>query len=100
MDRPASPPKGDNMSFANTGIGVRLVLGFALVLVLLTAIVGLALNSLRQVEQGMNHIVNDNNAKVAAANRMASEIRDIAAYVSNIVLLADDGAVQDEQKKI
>jgi methyl-accepting chemotaxis protein len=88
------------MSFANTRIGVRLILGFALVLVLLAAIVGLALNSLRQVEQGMNHIVNDSNAKVAAASRMASEIRDIAGYVSNIVLLSDDGAVQDEQKKI
>jgi methyl-accepting chemotaxis protein len=88
------------MSFANTRIGVRLVLGFALVLVLLTAVVGLALNSLARVEQSMNDIVNDSNVKVAAANRMASGIRDVAAYASNIVLLADDAEVQDEHKKI
>jgi methyl-accepting chemotaxis protein len=81
-------------------IGVRLVLGFALVLVLLTAVVGLAVNSLGRVEQGLNDIVNDSNVKVAAANRMANEIRDIAAYASNIVLLADDAEVQNEHKKI
>jgi methyl-accepting chemotaxis protein len=88
------------MSFANLKIGVRLGLGFAAVLVLLVAVLGLGLGSMGRINDRMNDIVNDNNVKVAAANRAVSEIRDIASFASNIVLLSDDAAMEEEKKKM
>ncbi|TCS34361.1 methyl-accepting chemotaxis protein [Paucimonas lemoignei] len=88
------------MSFANMRIGFRLGLAFALVLGLLGTVLGLSLNSMGRIEHRLNDIVNDKNAKVAAASDMAFAIRDVATHASNIVLLNEDAAIDAEKKRM
>jgi methyl-accepting chemotaxis protein len=88
------------MSFLDLKIGARLGLGFAAVLILLAAVLGLGLSSMERIEGRLNDIVADKNVKVATANTMLDMIRDIAAYASNIVLLTDDALMQEEKKKM
>jgi methyl-accepting chemotaxis protein len=88
------------MSLANLKIGVRLGLGFATTLVLLIIVLGLGLNSMASIQQRLADIVNDKNVKVAAANVMSNEIRNISTHVSNIVLLTDETDMQNERTKM
>ncbi len=85
---------------SNLKIGTRLGLGFAAVLLLLAAVLGLGVSSLADIQARLNGIVTDNNVKVAAANRMLDAIRDISGYGSNLVLLEDPAAMQEEMKKV
>ncbi|RSZ47250.1 MULTISPECIES: methyl-accepting chemotaxis protein [unclassified Variovorax] len=87
-------------SFLNLKIGTRLGAGFAIVLLLLAGMAGLGLNAMTDIQSRLNGIVTGNNVKVAAVNRMADAIRDIAILDSNLILLTDDAAMREESKKI
>ncbi len=87
-------------SILNLRIGTRLGIGFAAVLLLLAGLVGLGLDSMADIQRRLNGIVTGNNAKVAAVNKMADAIRDIAILDSNLILLSDDAAMREEAKKI
>ncbi|REM28267.1 methyl-accepting chemotaxis protein, partial [Mycobacterium tuberculosis] len=71
-------------SFLNLKIGTRLGAGFAIVLLLLAGMAGLGLNAMTDIQSRLNGIVTGNNVKVAAVNRMADAIRDIAILDSNL----------------
>jgi methyl-accepting chemotaxis protein len=88
------------MSFANLKIGTRLGSGFFLVLVLLAAVLGLGLNSMGHINGRLEDIVTDKNAKVELANKMVDNIRDIAAQISNLVMLTDEAGMQAEKAKM
>jgi methyl-accepting chemotaxis protein len=87
-------------SLLNLKIGTRLGIGFAMVLLLLAGLVGLGLNAMGGIQARLDGIVNNNNVKVAAVNRMMDAIRDIAILDSNLILLSDDAAMREESKKI
>ncbi|WP_034301619.1 methyl-accepting chemotaxis protein [Herbaspirillum sp. RV1423] len=88
------------MSFQNLRIGARLGAGFAVVLVLLAAIVGLALNSMGGIQRQLNEIVEDHNAKSSLVNIMVDNFRDISVLVTNVVLLQDEAEMQAQMAKI
>ena len=84
----------------NLKIGVRLGLGFAAVLLLLTGVLGLGVHSMADIQSRLEGIVTGSNVKVAAANRMLDAIRDMAGYASNLVLLEDPAEMREEMKKV
>jgi len=88
------------MSFANLKIGARLGVGFCLMLVLLTAIAALGLTSMARMNSHMDQIVTNHNLKISAASEMGNNFRDILTMVSNIVLLEDPTAVQEQKNKL
>jgi len=88
------------MSFKNLRIGARLAAGFSLVLLLLAAIVFLALNSMRGIQMQLDEIVGNHNVKSSAVNIMVDNFRDISVMVTNIVLLQDQTAMQEQMNKI
>ncbi|RQO51355.1 methyl-accepting chemotaxis protein [Variovorax sp. KBW07] len=87
-------------TLSNLKIGTRLGMGFATVLLLLAALVGLGLNSMADIQARLNGIVTGNNVKVSAVNAMVDAIRDIAIFDSNLILLTEEAAMREEVKKI
>ncbi|MDW5443455.1 methyl-accepting chemotaxis protein [Polaromonas sp. SM01] len=88
------------MSFANLKIGTRLGLAFALILLILAAIVGLGLNSMSRIEARLNLIVDEYNVKSFAANEMVDNFRDIALIANTIVLLEDAAGMREQNDKL
>ncbi|MGJ7527682.1 methyl-accepting chemotaxis protein [Variovorax sp. GB1P17] len=87
-------------SLLNLKIGTRLGMGFAAVLLLLAAVVGLGLNSMADIQARLNGIVTSNNVKVSSVNTMVDAIRDIAIFDGNLILLTEEVAMREEVKKI
>ena len=88
------------MSFLNLKIGTRLAFGFLVVLLFLAAILGMGVLSLGQQQERMDQLVNDNNVKLAAANTMLDQIRDIYAAAAMVVLIPDEAGKQAQMKQV
>ncbi|MYN02439.1 HAMP domain-containing protein [Pseudoduganella sp. DS3] len=81
------------MSWKNLKIGVRLGIGFALVMVLMLVIAVASAWRMQQIQGNLDYVVNDNNVKIAAANRMADVVRDVAISVRDMIFLEQDGEI-------
>ncbi|WP_421953483.1 methyl-accepting chemotaxis protein [Polaromonas sp.] len=88
------------MSFANLKIGTRLGSAFALILVILAAVMGLGLSSMSHIEDRLNLIVDEYNVKSFAANEMVDNFRDISLIASTIVLLEDEAGMREQNDKL
>ncbi|EER58821.1 methyl-accepting chemotaxis sensory transducer, partial [Acidovorax delafieldii 2AN] len=88
------------MSFLNLKIGTRLALGFSVVLLFLAAILGMGVYSLGHLQSRMEEMVNSNNVKLAAANTMLDQIRDIYAIGAMVVLVPDEAGKQAQLKQV
>ncbi len=81
--------------FKNLKIGLRLALGFGVVLFLTVAILMLGLYKMGQIDDKLNRIVNVNDVKVENANTAAKAILNI----SNNLRMTDNKAAKIEQKR-
>ncbi|XLZ69775.1 methyl-accepting chemotaxis protein [Massilia sp. SR12] len=81
------------MSWKNLKIGVRLGIGFALLMALMLVIAVASAWRMQQIQGNLDFIVNDNNVKIAAANRMADVVRDVAISVRDMIFLEQDGEI-------
>jgi methyl-accepting chemotaxis protein len=88
------------MSLSNLKIGARLGAGFALVLMLLAAVVALSIVSMGRIDANMTKIVHDHDVKIFAAGTMGENFRDISLAVASIVLVTDPGDVKDQVTKL
>ncbi|MDL2357470.1 MAG: methyl-accepting chemotaxis protein [Pseudomonadota bacterium] len=88
------------MSFSNMKIGMRLGLGFALVLAMLAAVAGLGLVSMGRIDTRMDQIVDNHNVKIFSAGAMGENFRDISLAVASIVLVSDPGDVREQVGKL
>ena len=88
------------MSFLNLKIGTRLALGFSVVLLFLAAILGMGVLSLGNLQSRMDNLVNDSNVKLAAANTMLDQIRDIYAAAGMVVLVPEEAGKQAQMKQV
>jgi methyl-accepting chemotaxis protein len=88
------------MSFANLKIGTRLGTGFAAILIMMIAVLGVGLNSMANIQGRLDSIVNENNHKVELSRSMVDQFRDIATYITNIAYITDDAAMEEERKKM
>ena len=75
--------------FSNLKIGLRLSIGFGIVLVLLGVIAAGGAYQLAQLNASMDSVVNDKYRKAALASEISVAAMDNAVLVRNMVLVAD-----------
>ena len=88
------------MSLTQFKIGTRLGIGFAVVLGLLVAVLLVGLYSMGQLSARTHDIVTDKNAKMAAANTMSDNVRNITLAITSVVVAPTEALVQVELAKI
>ncbi|WP_371866433.1 methyl-accepting chemotaxis protein [Pseudoduganella dura] len=88
------------MNVANLSIGKRLAFGFAIVCVMLVAMVQLSNSMLARVNQGTHEIVNNRMPKIDATGRMQAEINDIAIALRNMMLSSDTADRQRQREEV
>ncbi|WPC67876.1 methyl-accepting chemotaxis protein [Rhodoferax ferrireducens] len=85
---------------ANMKIGMRLTLGFAMVLLLMAALAVVGIRGMSTVHDSLNDMVQDNMVKIQLNNDMADSIHIISRVIRTIVLLKDQSQIAQERKKI
>ncbi|MBH1982212.1 MAG: MCP four helix bundle domain-containing protein [Burkholderiales bacterium] len=88
------------MSLTQLKIGTRLGIGFAVVLGLLVAVLLVGLYSMGQLSARTHDIVADKNVKMAAANTMSDNVRNITLAITSVVVAPTEALVQTELAKI
>ena len=86
--------------FKNMRIGVRLSLGFSFIVLLLLAVAYLGWTRMGHMHDGMDLMVKDRYAKVVMANRVSSEIANIARDLRNAIITTDPATVKDSASRI
>jgi len=86
--------------FKNMKIGMRLGLGFGLVLVLLSVIAFVGVTRLAQLNEGIEKLANDRYPKTVLANNMKSLVNENARATRNIILLDEAAEMQKEKERI
>jgi len=81
-------------------VGVRLGGGFAIVLALLIAIAGLAVQSLSKSNDALLHIVGVNMKKIDLIGDMSTSVHVVARVTRTIALLSDDAEADTQHEKI
>jgi methyl-accepting chemotaxis protein len=84
----------------NLKIGIRLGLGFAVVLSLMAALIFTGIDSMASIQSRMDEIVTVNNAKTKLVSDMSESVHIVSRVVRSIVLLSDPAAMEVEHKKI
>ena len=75
--------------FKNLKIGVRLGLGFGLVVLLLAAISAISLMRMAEMTSGMEVVTNDRIPKIEMSNEVMTNVLIIARALRNVVLSSD-----------
>ena len=88
------------MSLTQYKIGTRLGIGFAVVLGLLVAVLLVGLYSMAQLSERTHDIVADKNVKMAAANTMSDNVRNITLAITSVGVAPTEALVQAELAKI
>jgi len=84
----------------NLKIGVRLGLGFAVVLFMLALIAYLGITRMAAVKANFDLVVNENNVKIALTNTMRGQLNIVARSIRNLALTDDDAAMKKEATRI
>ena len=72
--------------FKNMKIGLRLGLGFSLLIIFMIAIIAAGLSALRKNHADLENIVMLENARTLLANNMINNVRESAVAVRNVIL--------------
>ena len=86
--------------FKNMKIGMRLGLGFGLVLVLLSVIAFIGITRLSQMNEAMDKIVNDRYPKTVLANDILDNINVIARSMRNTLIMDKREQIEKELERI
>ena len=82
--------------FANMKIGVRLALGFTVVIVLMIAIAFIGVLRLRHLNENIDIIIADRYPKTVTANDIVRELNSQAQQMRNVLLMTDKSEIQKE----
>ncbi|GAB2861431.1 methyl-accepting chemotaxis protein [Pseudoduganella ginsengisoli] len=88
------------MSLANLKIGVRLGVGFGVVLTLLTAMMLLGLASMSRIGSRTQDILNDKNVKMAAVRTMVGDVRTITLALTTLTVVSNPDQMNAELAKV
>jgi methyl-accepting chemotaxis protein len=86
--------------FANMKIGLRLTLGFAIVLVLMAALAVVGINGMSAVQGRLDEIVKDNMVKIKLNSDMSESVHIAVRITRTMILLDDPAAIAAERKKL
>lgn len=86
--------------FNNMKLGMRLSLGFMLVLLLLGAVSVIGIQRMGQLNDQVDTLVNDRFPKAVAANEMIDNINVIARSMRNMLIVEGDSAIKREQEEV
>jgi len=86
--------------FANMKIGLRLTLGFVVVLVLMAMIAFVGVRGMSSVQTQLDEIVKVNMTKTELSNVVANEIHVVTRTTRTVILLEDPAAMAAEMKQI
>lgn len=86
--------------FKNMNIGMRLMLGFAVVVLLMVFMGGIAVTRLHKVNGEVSRITDQRWPEAVASNQIASQINVVARALRNAILLDDAASKQKELKRI
>ncbi|MBW8372158.1 MAG: MCP four helix bundle domain-containing protein, partial [Thiobacillus sp.] len=91
---------GEKMSFANMKIGVRMGMGFGLILVLTLLVAVLGLTRMSQIQGHLDDVANDHMGKLKLVASMRDAMQTGAIAVRNLVLLTDEADMAAETQRI
>jgi methyl-accepting chemotaxis protein len=88
------------MKIANLKIGVRLGLGFGVVLALLAGVALLGINGMSRSNDALHHIVDVNIHKIELLDTMSQSVHISARVIRTVALLHDENETNIQKKKI
>jgi methyl-accepting chemotaxis protein len=88
------------MRLNNLKIGVRLGLGFCLVLLLMATLTSMGVTGMGKIKQQMQRIVEVNYEKIQQANIAARSIDGIVSSMQQMMIFKDNAAKLEEKKQI
>jgi methyl-accepting chemotaxis protein len=86
--------------FSNLKIGVRLGLGFGLVMILTASMAVVGITRMAAIKNDFTTVVKVNNVKIALANGMRGELNLVARGVRDIVVQTDAAYAQKQSERI
>jgi methyl-accepting chemotaxis protein len=86
--------------FSNVKVATRLSMAFAIVLLLLLAVVGLGVSRLALINEGLRAITEENNVEMAHALGMRGAAFETSISIRNLVLLTDPAKLKQEQDSL
>ena len=84
---------------SNIKVGMRMTAGFAVVLLLMTALAAVGISSMATIQQRLDNIVSINIYKTKIVNTMSESIRIVTESQRTMLLLKDPAAIATERKK-
>ncbi|MEW6369928.1 MAG: methyl-accepting chemotaxis protein [Pseudomonadota bacterium] len=87
------------MNLSNMKVGMRLGLGFALVLVLLVAVTVVGVLRMAQIQDRLDHVVSVNNVSSRMVIDMRNNVHDRLASLRVLTLMSDPADMEPELKK-
>ena len=88
------------MKIQDMKIGLRLGLGFGLILLFLLAISAIGTIGMLKMDKGLERIVKTDYAKIQLANESAKQVNFIISSIQSMILQSDPAARQEENKRI
>ena len=86
--------------FKSMRIGLRIALGFGMVIVLMTAMGLFAMNRLGALDNTVNSMITDRWPKTVECNEIIQVINEMARATHNALLLTDAGEVKKELQRV
>ncbi len=86
--------------FNNLKIGVRLAVGFGLVLILTATLAVIGITRMSAIKKDFNTVVKANNVKMACANELRGDLNIVARAVRNVIIQTDVAFQQKQKDRI
>jgi methyl-accepting chemotaxis protein len=88
------------MKIANTRVGTRLGIGFALVMILLAGVTALGIMNMAKVQQRLEKVLTINNVQSRLAATMRNAVMDRMISLRNVALVQDAAELEQEVDRI
>ncbi|MGA2296509.1 MAG: methyl-accepting chemotaxis protein [FCB group bacterium] len=86
--------------FNNMKIGLRLTLGFAIVVILAIVLIFLSLSNLSEINESVTLLVHDRFPKTVLSNEMIGGLNEAAKVTRNIILSEDPQQIKEQQSRL